>query len=398
MPLVRTPFAIAAWFSLFLALCSGEDACEEAACEAADHRFPMVTDLDEMEFLQVALSPTVHTAHAAPSSTPPPVKDDGLAVAAVSSRKESGSALFSYFNLSRAGPPYTITFLEIRIMWLTVGVLAVALIKLRRSREKKMPEEQSPEEPEMQTLPPSCLQDLKSVQPCEKPGTEMKEQLLPQVPLPSRRLRHIGASFVIPHERIRSCSTSTDVFSFDVPMVPCIWPLHAIFSRKELGSSWEKVELTVDIIKASGLPPLLSCSNSGSYFSEGCEGTGGTGGSGVDRKDGSCGSCSGLESRFEICSGSGVPTASLIVTRDGEGGNYGTVLRPDGASWTLEAHLQDSKPSMVVMKGGKEICQATSLGSDEEEDYLQVDTQPDTQSPESAVLLMSLLVMLAFCQ
>merc|ERR1719284_753422 len=80
---------------------------------------------------------------------------------------------------------------------------------------------------------------------------------LPDPPAPMPRLRTIGASYVVPIECIKNATGTT--LSFDIPILPPVWPLRAVLTRATPQSAWTKIDLTVDAIAAAELPPLLSC-------------------------------------------------------------------------------------------------------------------------------------------
>mmetsp|Transcript_49185 Transcript_49185/g.157271 ORF Transcript_49185/g.157271 Transcript_49185/m.157271 type:complete len:449 (-) Transcript_49185:116-1462(-) len=318
---------------------------------------------------------------------------------------------------------------DARVVWLSVAALAVVLLKVKwRDRGEAWNSAAPCSELESFT---EKLRDCKEILEPELPQEQQPTRLV-KVPSPTRRLRHIGASFVIPFRSIKRCST--EVLSFDIPMLPCVWPLHAVLMRSGQEGPWVKIELTVDIFLASGLPPLLSCSVAAAAApAEGCGGTGGTGSctpegslnarrpllalgtkdctatardsgvvtneaehtnDGIVAHDGSCGGSSDGSGKcpwLKIHNGSGALVASIMPLQEG----ICIVQRQDTSSWDIAVHLGDQKPWMTVSKGGREISQATSLGSGTEE-HLQVDTQPDTQSPESALLLMCMLAILVF--
>jgi len=243
------------------------------------------------------------------------------------------------------------------------------------------------------------LADVKEVPDLKHKSIEPTE--LAEVPPPMRRLRNIGASYVIPRYRIARCSA--DSLSFDIPTLPCVWPLRAQLFRPTERGRWAKVQLTVDIIAASGLPPLLTCTRTGPPSPpEECGGTGGTGspeevaalraddvpqsspGGGPEEGSGS--------TWLNICNAGGTVVAT-IFRRDHDGAL--TVQRQDHSTWDINAHLNAETPWITVCKQGQELGQATSLGRGREE-HLQLDTQPDVQSPESCVLLMCMLAVLVF--
>jgi len=229
-------------------------------------------------------------------------------------------------------------------------------------------------------------------------GDEGCSFLVQPTPPPMPRLAHVGTSFVVPLTRIMACTDTS--LSVEVPVSPAVWPLRAFFSRQEAGQgAWGRVELTVDIIDAAGLPPLLSCSPSRpSHSAELDAGSGGTGatcdmalagsGEGEPAADG--------HAWLEICGGSGSVAARLLRAPGGC-----TVQRPGHASWDLQAHLEAGSYWILVCRRGQEVGLATRLphgkfAGSEEEEYIQIDTQPDTSSPESVLLLMCMLATMVF--
>jgi len=77
------------------------------------------------------------------------------------------------------------------------------------------------------------------------------------MPAPMPRLRTIGASYVVPIECIKN-ATGT-MLSFEIPIRPNVWTVRAVLTRATPQSAWTKIDLTVDVIAAAELPPLLSC-------------------------------------------------------------------------------------------------------------------------------------------
>merc|ERR1719291_1576483 len=102
---------------------------------------------------------------------------------------------------------------------------------------------------------------------------------LPDLPAPEPRLRATGASYVVPIGCIKN-ATGT-MLSFRIPTLPAVWPLRAVLTRASPQSAWTKIDLTVDVIAAAELPPLLSCTVCapfGEVHQQCSETTGGTGG------------------------------------------------------------------------------------------------------------------------
>jgi hypothetical protein len=234
---------------------------------------------------------------------------------------------------------------------------------------------------------------------------------LPDLPAPVPRLRTIGASYVVPIECIKNATGTT--LSFDIPTLPAVWPLRAVLTRATPQSAWTKIDLTVDVIAAAELPPLLSCavcSPFGEAHQKCSETTGGTGGTTTP----GCQSDEGI-----------VPCTQWLAIRNSGGAILASVMPKekdptkcvlqrqshDRVSWDVDIRLDEREPSVVISRFGQEIGQASSLGycksqppsedsdsSDDEEvqQHLQFDTQPETQTPESLLLLMCFLAMVSF--
>jgi hypothetical protein len=292
---------------------------------------------------------------------------------------------------------------------------------------------------------------------CLKPGLlpEADEPQAFELPPPEPRLRQIGASFVIPTTRIAQSRQHT--ISFDIPTLPAVWPLRAVLSRSSEDGPWAKIELTVDIIAAADLPPLLCCtlfdntvlmprieSGTGGTGTPDCTGgtgtldcrkAGSTGGHGGgdpslalpgfpedwalghssdsgddsgdddisspasnDGTDGSCGGSGGAKGRATtpwllICNGTGSKVATIMPQKDG----MYILQRQDKSEWLIRGSLDDDQaPWISVSRRGQDIGKASNLGTHRQEEHLQVDTLPDTQSPESALLLMCMLSTIVF--
>jgi len=230
----------------------------------------------------------------------------------------------------------------------------------------------------------------------EEDGLSLRAQCA--TPLPVPRLPHVGTSFVVPLSRITECSERS--LSLDVPVSPAVWPLRASLSRSIEGQGpWSRIDLTVDIIDAAGLPPLLSCGPPDALCPEG--GSGGTGAS--DDKASSptgCGAQGDGTPWLEIRGANGAVAALLERSPEGDV----TVQRQGQAPWELRLHFRDGEEHWIIAyRRGKEVGLATRLArgkfaaaGDESGEYFQIDTQQDTSSPESVLLLMSILAMLVF--
>lgn len=245
--------------------------------------------------------------------------------------------------------------------------------------------------------------------------TQGTTSALPDLPAPVPRLRTIGASYVVPFGCIKSATGTT--LSFDIPTLPAVWPLRAVLTRATPQSPWSQIDLTVDVIAAAELPPLLSCtvcSPSGDDAHQKCSET--TGGTGSTTAPGSL-----ADADVEPCSqwlairNSGGAILASVMPKEKDPTNF-TLQRQshDRMSWDIDVHLEAEEPWVVVSRLGQEIGQATSLGcrrgppqgedsddseaedSEEPRQHLQIDTQPETQTPESLLLLMCFLAMVSF--
>eukprot|EP00421_Protoceratium_reticulatum_P011564 CAMPEP_0168399538 /NCGR_PEP_ID=MMETSP0228-20121227/22137_1 /TAXON_ID=133427 /ORGANISM="Protoceratium reticulatum, Strain CCCM 535 (=CCMP 1889)" /LENGTH=381 /DNA_ID=CAMNT_0008413057 /DNA_START=77 /DNA_END=1222 /DNA_ORIENTATION=- len=283
---------------------------------------------------------------------------------------------------------------DAKAVWLSAAALVLVLGRLRWPERKDGP----PPGATCAEFAPAAQADVESGQqgPCPEvqgPGPHSAET--PDLP-------RVGASYVVPYPRAHQ--RSDRVVGFDVPVSPSTWPFHAIFTREAPKGPWTKIELTVDIIMAAGLPPLLSCVPLDLDVPE-CGETGSTQGGGqgtffpgdpaddlysVD--DGSCGGSSTVDMVpwLVITNSSGMQVASIPQIHE----EKCIIHRHDGLAWVLKVSYC-AKPSVTVWKSGTAICQAVSVGQDEVE-HVQVDTVPETQSTDSAVLLMCVLAVLAF--
>jgi len=289
----------------------------------------------------------------------------------------------------------------VRLAWLGMAAVLTTAFGLRLRRQH-----------EASQLLAACAEPEPVLEaPAEEaksPEAELEPESLQlsELPQPMRRLRYIGASYVIPLARITRCYA--DFLTFDIPTLPCVWPLRAVLSRPMQKGAWTKLQLTVDIIAASELPPLLTCTRAGKgACPEDCGGTGGTGSPAHESSAGVAeeeiamhsysedagddgGGCDNMP-WLKICNAGGTVVATIMRLQDGSC----IVQRQDRSSWDAAVHLDADVPWIAVSKQGQEIGQAASLCRGREE-HLQVDTQPDVQSPESALLLMCMLAMLAF--
>jgi len=233
-----------------------------------------------------------------------------------------------------------------------------------------------------------------------------KLRKLPDLPAPEHRLRAVGASYVVPigwaPAAVAKNATGTTL-SFGIPALPAVWPLRAVLTRPNPQSAWTKIDLCMDVIAAAELPPLLSCmvcAPFGEVHQQCSQTTGGT--------------------------GSTVPCSQWLAIRNSGGAILASVIQKekdptkcvlqrqsqDRVSWDVDMRLDEKKPSVVISQLGQEVGLATSLGnctsrlpsensdaSDDEEDtqqHFQFDTHPETQTPDSLLLLTCFLGMLSF--
>lgn len=254
--------------------------------------------------------------------------------------------------------------------------------------------------------------------------------LLAAVPMP--RLAHVGTTYAVPVSSIQKCEDSS--FHVDLPMTPAVWPLRAHFERAAGQNTWSRIELTVDI-NATGLPPLLYCTPCGPDAPLPRLPDSGTGATRDLNRAEKLAVEAGGSAWVEVCGGSGALFA--VISKSPEGKL--SVLRPGYATLEIEAHLDLEDYWIVVRKRGQDIAltsrllqdlpakeTADGLGAelraklkkrldrihavDHEEKFadleeprpsadlqrVQMDTLPDTSSPESVLLLMCMLATLVF--
>jgi len=253
-------------------------------------------------------------------------------------------------------------------------------------------------------------------QGCREEAMASKQTLgtpsaLSDLPTPVPRLHTIGASYVVPIGCIKNARGTT--LSFDIPTLPAVWPLRVVLTRATQHSAWTKIELTVDVIAAAEVPPLLSCTVCapfGEVHQQCSQTTGGTGGT------------TALDGQSDV---GVVPCSHWLAIRNSGGAILASVMpkekdptkcvlqrqNKDRVSWDVDMRLDEREPLVVVSQLGQEIGQATSLGyrrsppsedsdaSDDEEEmqqHFQFDTQPQAQTPESLLLLMTFLAMVSF--
>jgi len=257
---------------------------------------------------------------------------------------------------------------------------------------------------------------LKSVVPSEEADDLEKDQssgaaadllmqLAPQMPKPAPKLDQVGTSFIVPWSKITGCTAGN--LNIDVPVLPAVWPLRASFRRAQERDTWARIELTVDIIDAAGLPPLLYCTPlEADMQADLDESTGGTGAA----EDVSCaGSGERLPSGsqqsawLEIRAGTGALAA--VVTREAAG--RCSVQRPGHPAWDIEMHLASEDYLIAVRRCGQDIglakvytedtseSEAESSCDSDKQRRARIETRVEASSPESVLLLMCMLAILS---
>lgn len=225
----------------------------------------------------------------------------------------------------------------------------------------------------------------------------------------------VGTSFMVPLSRIAGCKGGN--LSVGIPVKPAKWPLRALFSRPSDGGAdapWAKFELTVEIIDAAGLPPLLCCErlalHSGPLNAPAAHPeTGGTHQRAGSRDGGDTGSAAGLEamaagvdaagdnggsSCFEVRGGSGTVTATLV---EGAPGSW-TIQRPGRPCWQVARREVIEGILLTAFCQGEEVALATRQpcgAHGHDDDHVQVDTLMDISSPDSLLLFCCMLALLA---
>eukprot|EP00416_Gambierdiscus_australes_P039287 CAMPEP_0171109348 /NCGR_PEP_ID=MMETSP0766_2-20121228/70726_1 /TAXON_ID=439317 /ORGANISM="Gambierdiscus australes, Strain CAWD 149" /LENGTH=296 /DNA_ID=CAMNT_0011571075 /DNA_START=78 /DNA_END=968 /DNA_ORIENTATION=- len=200
-----------------------------------------------------------------------------------------------------------------------LAVLLTVLFALAGCRCRK----REPPEPDL------CEENASSGVPLQAAG------LLEALPPPVPRLRHIGASYVVP------AITRARSGNLEVSALPALQPLRAALRRERQGT---RVELTV------GVESLLWA-----------------------EKDGA------------VVDGEGTAVASISMHH-----GHAVCRRSGHASWDIEVH-EGTDRWVGVLQQGEKIAQATSFEQDS--GFVQVDTQPEIQSPESAMLLLCCLAV-----
>lgn len=199
-----------------------------------------------------------------------------------------------------------------------------------------------------------------------------------ETPAPVARLLQTGTSFMVPLSRIVGCSDKQ--LAFDVPCSSNVWPLSASLSRSDVKHAWTHVQLTVDVLDAAGMPPLLVCHSTDS-----------TAGTGKSKNNGDT-----ALGEFTVHDSSGYSVAIAAF-----GNDYSGAIRRDGKPpWRIERRLDGTHScSVAISKQSQDIAIGTLSASGEStlsEKFMQVDVQPVAESPESILLLMCMLAMVVF--
>lgn len=203
------------------------------------------------------------------------------------------------------------------------------------------------------------------------------------------RLPGSGTSFVVPLTQIMQCKKKS--FTCDITMSPGLWPLYACFARSTKDGPWERIELTVDIAAAAGMPPLLSCSRADIEVDQsllGVDDLEACNPESIEAEDTSCLSKGNLFIHDCACN---------LVARVKHEPDGGCTMTSSG-QWPLDikTHLQDH--FITICRLGQPVALATNLEYSRHgtaEEHLQVDVQPGSDSPESAILLMAVLAQIA---
>lgn len=231
-----------------------------------------------------------------------------------------------------------------------------------------------------------------------------------RLPATPKELPDIGSTFLVPLTSI-ACSRERSL-GIDVIVSPAVWPLRITLSRPTEQVFWKQIALTVDILDNAGLPPLLVCKPATLGHLEGCGGTGETSASGDGQESelaplaskGASPSKENTSGQARFCieiSGGGLGAQAVVVALGQTGGSY-IVQRTGFLDWNLEAHLNEGDPWVAVSTQGQDIGLATKYGAGDgkltniDEEYMQFDTKLDTSSPESVLLLMSMLAVMVF--
>lgn len=264
--------------------------------------------------------------------------------------------------------------------------------------------------------------------PCKhpaEPGAFMPDEEMEPPSIPWARLLHIGASFAVPLNRMSRGRTGRTL-SFDIPTVvlepsangPTNWPLRAILTRPSEDDAWARIELTVDVIAAVGLPPLMSCDcvltpeagspgdrSPAARCTQGGTGDAGSACSDSDGEDaalsadggsggGGVAAASAAGPWLQIRNGGGAVVASISPEKDGSR----TLHRQDSPVLEIRRFVsaKEGEPLIAISRRSEPLAQAMQIEQRAGDVCLQVDTRPDTESPESALLLMCMLAVAAF--
>jgi len=224
-----------------------------------------------------------------------------------------------------------------------------------------------------------------------------------------------NTSFTVPLGPLkqRRAASSEEVL-FDINVVPAVWPLCGCLTQAPRGNSspgetdyditWKKFELTVDVIAAAGLPPLLSCvCTSSNPKGSTCSQSGNP--NNIQSSTGSIDDHIG--SWVKIYHGNGILAATISHEERG----FCVIERwgaaPDGSNdcWYLNSRAGDGDGHMVsIARADKTVIgQGVAMRrgdlsecEDDSAEYLQVDTILQTRAPESIILLMCICATMAF--
>jgi len=148
--------------------------------------------------------------------------------------------------------------------------------------------------------------------------------------------------------------------------------------RSDDHGPWTDLDLTVDIIAATDMPPLFSCKQTNIAASQ--------------KRGAICGVSLPQQKDFgewlKLCDGSGRVVGTFEIQKDG----CCQLLRAGQHSWEMEL-WPDEDCWLVIRKNLQElaITMCQRVGGKE---FLQVDVQPGPESPDSALLLFCTLAML----
>jgi hypothetical protein len=219
------------------------------------------------------------------------------------------------------------------------------------------------------------------------------------MPSPSRRLRTVGSSYVVPFRRIARCHT--DSVTFEIPSSPggdpARLPTYAELLRPTSEGPWHRVVLTAGIPSSGPDKPalFLSCGPCGRDVGH------------IGARSGGDDCCCCGDCWLAVHDGAGHRVACIVAR--GEGGC--TLQRRGLPAWEISVDLDKEEPQIEIEApgSGRKLAQAeprgrpfkcaadTETGGEEDrEDCLQVDTEPEPSSPESKLLLLTVLALIVF--